>query len=159
MSRQPPNHSPLMRERAIRHGVARPADCCPSRDRSNSFRPKQSITTLPHPPAPTPGPNAQYGEYLSYVSGCRACHGDHLSGGHIPGTPSSFKNASNLTPTGIGHYSEADFTRAPREGVRPGGIPIDTLMPVRDFKSMNDDEIHALYAYLRTVPPREYGNR
>ena len=112
-----------------------------------------------HPPVPTPGPNAQYGEYLSYVSGCRECHGDHLSGGHIPGTPSGFKNASNLTPAGIGHYSEADFTRALREGVRPGGIPIDTLMPVRDFKSMNDDEIRALYAYLRTVPPREYGNR
>ena len=113
----------------------------------------------PHALAPTPGSNASYGEYLSWVSGCRECHGEHLSGGHIPGTPSSFKNASNLTPSGIGQYSEADFMRAMRGGVRPGGFPIDTLMPVREFKQMSDDEIHALYAYLRTVPPREYGNR
>jgi hypothetical protein len=32
-------------------------------------------------------------------------------------------------------------------------------MPVREFKPMSDDEIGALYAYSRTVPPREYGNR
>lgn len=113
----------------------------------------------PHTQAPTPGPNPRYGEYLTWVSGCRECHGETLSGGHIPGTPSSFKNASNLTPAGIGRYSEADFTRAMREGVRPGGFPIDTLMPVREFKQMSDDEIRALYAYLRTVPAREYGNR
>lgn len=68
----------------------------------------------PHVKAPAPGPNAPYGEYLSWVSGCRECHGEGLSGGHIPGTSSSFKRASNLTPAGIGRYSEADFVRAMR---------------------------------------------
>lgn len=32
-------------------------------------------------------------------------------------------------------------------------------MPVREFKQMRDDEIPALYPYLRTVPSRDYGNR
>jgi hypothetical protein len=32
-------------------------------------------------------------------------------------------------------------------------------MPVREFKHRRDDEIGALYAYLRMVPPREYGDR
>jgi hypothetical protein len=58
-----------------------------------------------------------------------------------------------------GHYSEADFVRAMREGVWPGGVPIDTLMPVREFKHLSDDEIGALSAYQRTAPRREYGNR
>jgi cytochrome c553 len=113
----------------------------------------------PHRQAPEAGPTAQYGEYLSYVSGCRDCHGDHLSGGRVPGTPSSFKPAANLTPAGIGQYTQADFVRALREGVRPSGTPIDSFMPVRTTKLLSDDELHALYAYLRTVPPREYGNR
>ena len=91
--------------------------------------------------------------------GCHECHGEHQSGGHIPATPSSFKNAANIIPAGIGHYAETDFFRALREGIRPGGVPIDTLMPFSATKQMSDDEIHALYAYLRTVPPREYGNR
>ena len=115
--------------------------------------------TAPHPTAPVPGATAQYGEYLSIIGGCHECHGEHLSGGHIPGTPPEFKNAANLTPAGIGHYTETDFIRALREGIRPGGTQIDTLMPVRGTKLMTDDELHALYAYLRTVPPREYGNR
>jgi mono/diheme cytochrome c family protein len=57
------------------------------------------------------------------------------------------------------HYSEADFVHTLRDGARPGGFPIDTLMPVREFKHTSDDEIDALHAYLRTVLPREYDNR
>ena len=93
------------------------------------------------------------------MGGCTGCHGPTLSGGHIPGTPPSWKPASNLTPRGIGSWTEADFTRALREGVRPNGTPIDTLMPWRLTRQMSDDEIRGLYAFLKTVPAKEFGGR
>jgi mono/diheme cytochrome c family protein len=105
------------------------------------------------------GETVEYGRYLTNVGGCTGCHGPGLSGGKIPGTPPDFKPAANITPTGIGHYTEADFFRALREGVRPGGAPIDTSMPFRLTKDMTDVEIKAVYAFLKTVPPKEYGNR
>lgn len=109
--------------------------------------------------APEPGPTAEYGKYLAQVGGCAGCHGEGFSGGHVPGTPPDFKPAANLTPTGIGHYTEADFFRALREGVRPDGTKIDPFMPWKLAREMSDDEIRAVYAYLRTVPAREYGGR
>lgn len=112
------------------------------------------------PPASVPvGETAQYGQYLANIGGCTGCHGPGLSGGRIPGAPPDFKPASNITPKGIGHYTEADFFRALREGLRPGNVPIDSSMPFRLTKDMTDTEIKAVYAYLRTVPAKEYGNR
>jgi cytochrome c553 len=109
--------------------------------------------------SPPPGPTAEYGSYLANVGGCTGCHGPGLSGGHVPGTPPDFKPAANLTPKGIGHYTEADFFRALREGVRPDGTKIDPFMPWKLAREMSDDEIRAVHAYLRTVPPKEYGGR
>ena len=109
--------------------------------------------------APSRGATAEYGKYLVDVGGCTGCHGPGLSGGHVPGTPPAFKPAANLTPVGIGHYTEADFFRALRDGVRPGGTAIDSFMPWKLTREMSDEEIRAVYAYLRTVPRREFGNR
>lgn len=103
-------------------------------------------------------PTAAYGKYLA--SGCTGCHGEGFSGGKIPGAPPDWGPAANITPVGIGRWSQADFARALREGRRPDGTAIDSsLMPIRLLRHMDDTELAALYAYLRTVPPREYGNR
>jgi len=103
-------------------------------------------------------PTVTYGKYLA--SGCTGCHGEGLSGGKIPGAPPDWGPAANITPTGIGRWTEADFERALREGRRPDGSAIDSsLMPIRLLRQMDEVELAALYAYLRTVPPREYGNR
>lgn len=111
----------------------------------------------PHPATVKAEPTAAFGEYLT--RGCTGCHGPGLSGGKVPGTPPDWKPAANLTPAGIGHYTEADFIRVLREGKRPNGVPVDTLMPWRLTKHMTDVELKAMYAYLRTVPPKPYGNR
>lgn len=100
----------------------------------------------------------EYGHYLANVGGCTGCHGPGLSGGKIPGTPPEWKPASNLTPSGIGRWSESDFRTALRTGRRPDGTPIDTLMPWKASGKMTDAEITALYAYLKTVPAKEFGN-
>lgn len=104
-----------------------------------------------------PAPTANYGEYLAV--GCVGCHGPGLSGGKIPGGPPDWKPAANITPTGIGQYSQADFIHVMRTGTRPDGSQADSLMPYRLFKEMTDVELQAIYAYLQTVPPKTYGNR
>lgn len=97
-----------------------------------------------------------YGRYLATIGGCTACHRANLAGGPIPGMPPGARPAANLTPAGIGHYSEQDFFRALREGQRPGGAPIDSLaMPWPASGRMTDAEIHAVWRYLRSVPPVE----
>ncbi|HEU4697545.1 MAG TPA: cytochrome c [Gemmatimonadales bacterium] len=111
----------------------------------------------PHPARVVPAPTAEYGAYLAPL--CTGCHGEGFGGGRIPGTPPDWKPAANLTPAGIGHYTEADFVRALRTGVRPGGAPIDRQMPWRNTARMTDVELRALYAYLRALPPREFGER
>lgn len=116
----------------------------------HSMRPPQRIVA---------GPTAAYGRYLAMVGGCVGCHGPQLSGGHVPGTPPDFKPAANLTPAGIGHYTQDDFFHALREGKRPDGSAIDTFMPWQATRRMSDDEIRAVYAYLRTVPSKPFGGR
>jgi mono/diheme cytochrome c family protein len=111
----------------------------------------------PHPAAVAAEPTPRFGAYLA--SGCIGCHGPTLSGGPVPGAPPDWKPAANITPAGIGRYAEADLIRALREGKRPDGTSLDPQMPYRLTKSMTDVELKALYAYLRTVPAREYGNR
>jgi cytochrome c553 len=111
----------------------------------------------PHVARVTAEPTAAFGRYLA-VS-CTGCHGEGFGGGKPPGAPPQFKPAANLTPAGIGHYTEADFFRALREGRRPGGVPIDTAMPWKLYRHMDDTEIRAVYAYLRTLPPKPYGSR
>ena len=109
---------------------------------------------LPPSPAP-PDVSAEYGEYLARVS-CMGCHGAHLSGGHLAGPP-DVPPASNLTPSGIGPWSLADFTRTLRTGKDPAGHTLDPFMPWRAAGQMTDDELSAIYTFLKTVPPRPTG--
>ncbi|QKG52657.1 hypothetical protein GKZ67_08650 [Hymenobacter sp. BRD67] len=58
----------------------------------------------------------------------------------------------NLTmdpQTGLGDWSEAQFSRAIRCGMSPHG-PLYEPMP--KFTAMTDEEDHAIWAYLQTVP-------
>lgn len=121
--------------------------------------PAEQVNHERHPAAVPMAVSVEYGRYLANVGGCTGCHGPGLSGGKIPGTPPDWKPAANLTPAGIGTYTEEDFFRALREGMRPGNVPIDTLMPVRATKQMTDDEIRALWLYLKTVPAKPFGGR
>ena len=68
--------------------------------------------------APAPEPTAAYGAYVSRL--CNGCHGEHLSGGRIPGTPSTIPTPLNLTPdaTGLKDWSFADFDKLMKTGAR-----------------------------------------
>ena len=109
------------------------------------------------PPADT---TVEYGHYLAEIGGCTGCHGPGLSGGAIPGAPPDMRPSTNITPEGIGSWTEADFFKALREGVRPNGTAIDsTVMPIRLTREMTDQETKAIYLFLKTVPPKASGGR
>jgi cytochrome c553 len=118
-----------------------------------------------HSKAPSPAqvvaPTAAYGDYLAHVGGCTGCHGPTLAGGHIDMGDPSWPPAANLTPTGLQKqgYTEAGFLTALRTGKRPDGTTINPVMPYRLTKDMTDEEIRAVWLYLQTVPPREFGAR
>lgn len=101
---------------------------------------------------PPVGPTLEYGRYLVSVGGCRGCHGPNLVG--APGHGANEPDAPNITPAGsIGRWTEADFTRALRTGTRPDGSKISEVMPWKSMARHTDDELHAIWLYLRTVPP------
>jgi mono/diheme cytochrome c family protein len=104
------------------------------------------------------GPTAAYGKYLARVGGCQGCHWENLSGGPMPGGgPPGTPPAANLTPSGIGSWSLADFTLALREGTRPDGRKLNPFMPFVYTRQMTDEEITAVYEYLKTLPPTPTG--
>jgi hypothetical protein len=108
--------------------------------------------TTTHAPV-APAVSAEYGHYLSRIGGCHDCHHENLSGGAIPGGAPGWPPSQNITPAGIGSWTEADFLRAMREGKRPDGSSINPVMPWRFIRNMTDDELRAVWMYLRTVPP------
>ncbi len=66
--------------------------------------------------------------------------------------------AANITPdaTGIGSWQESNFITALREGKFKGMTSARNLlppMPWQLFKEMSDDEIKAIFAYLKSIKP------
>jgi hypothetical protein len=92
---------------------------------------------------------------------CAGCHGEHLSGGRIPGAPSSLPIPLNLTPdaTGLRGWEFADFENVMRKATRKNGKPLDPFMPVDCWKNFDDTEMQALWSYLQTLPPTPFGQR
>lgn len=72
--------------------------------------------------------------------------------------PWGISYAANLTPdaTGIGNWQESSFITALREGKlkgMPNGRTLLPPMPWQYFKELSDDEIKAIFAYLKSLKP------
>ena len=87
----------------------------------------------------------KHGERLTWVLGCRGCHGDGLEG-----HPFYEVYASNLTRD-IHRYDRAEFERVLREGIRKS--PTLWAMPSEIFQHLSEADVDALYAYLATLAP------
>ena len=87
---------------------------------------------------------------------CDGCHGKDYSGELIDEGPLIARIAmSNLTSGkgGIGgQYTDADWARALRHGVRPNGKSL-IIMPSSAFYNLNDADVAAIIAYLKSLPP------
>ncbi len=108
------------------------------------------------------------GEYLVNGPGaCSNCHGTRnpdftvvegmeFAGGFHIVDPAFDVYAANITPdkeTGIGDWTDDEIIKAIREGVDPEGKVIFPPMPSPTYNNMSDDDVKAIVAYLRTLPP------
>ena len=129
---------------------------------SITFIPAELIPhEAPRPVAPQAGVTPEYGEYLTHS--CKVCHGQTMSGGRIPGFPSSWPPAPNLTfgdGSALPTWNEEGFITTIRTGITPEGIKLRAeYMPWGSYKFMSDNEMKAVWVYLRSLPKIEYGNR
>ena len=56
----------------------------------------------------------------------------------------------------VASYTELDWVRAIRHGVKPDGRPL-MVMPVEDYNRMTDADLAALVGYTRSLPPAQGG--
>ena len=127
-----------------------------------TFMPAEMIPhDTPRPVGPAAAVTPEYGEYLT--QSCKVCHGLTMSGGKIPAFPSSWPAAPNLTwgsGSALPRWSEVDFITAMRTGKRPQGQPLNSAyMPWTSFRYMDDLELKAVWAYLKNLPQKDFGNR
>jgi cytochrome c553 len=105
---------------------------------------------------PTDSASLARGRVYATLSGCTGCHTSSLGGQvMIDGFPFARLAAPNLTrgKGGIGAtYSDADFERAIRHGIRRDGTPL-FIMPSNEFNRFRDEETARLIAYVKSVPP------
>jgi len=124
---------------------------------------------------PSPSDQVAYGAYLSNASGCMECHTRVNNGQILPefafagGREFSFPDGSvvrsiNITPdkTGLGNWTEemfvqrfksyGDSTYTPPT-VGPGEF--NSIMPWTMYAGMTEDDLKAIFAYLKTVKPIE----
>ena len=106
------------------------------------------------------------GRYLARAADCAACHtaegGAPLAGGRAFAMPFGTLYATNITPdpeTGIGRWSRADFQRAVRDGVAPGGRHLYPAMPYVSYRALTAADTDAIYAWLMSRPPIRQENR
>jgi len=121
------------------------------------------------PPLPSDAPAAaRHGEYLVHIGTCSGCHttadpqgrpvpGMLFAGGRVFVRPWGTVASANLTrdPSGIGYYDEARFIRTIRTG-RVGARALNRTMPYPLYGHLSDDDLKAIFAYLRTLPPVQH---
>ena len=64
--------------------------------------------------------------------------------------------AANITPSGIGDWTDGEVFRAITTGVRKNGKPIFPVMPYHNYGKVDPEDIEAIISYIRTLPPIEH---
>lgn len=131
----------------------------------------QPMPPLPQVPEPDRSDRISYGKYLVNGGHCDACHtptdekgnpvpGMYLGGGgELIGSWEGGKKLKtvyslNLTPdaSGIAYFDEGMFLQV----IRNGGFasrPLSNVMPWAFFRNLSDDDLKAIFSYLRTLKP------
>lgn len=128
----------------------------------------QSLPPLIVDPSKTT-PEIELGKYLVTISACAFCHTPvgitgqtmdlALSGGlKVIGPVCGTVYSKNLTPdqeTGLGNWSDKEIATAIRSGVTKEGKQLcPTIMPWQAYAMYSDDEVGAIIAYLKAIPPK-----
>ena len=77
-----------------------------------------------------------------------------FGGGFLLTGPWGAVVSTNITmdPSGIPYYDEATFRKALRKGII-GARKLNHIMPYGYFQRMTDDDLDAIFAFLKTVKP------
>jgi hypothetical protein len=128
------------------------------------------INTEPEPlTAPVPEPNranpVEYGGYLVRIGVCRDCHSPmDANGQYVPGMefaggtgiPGPYGHVAgvNITqdPSGIPYYTEELFIEMMRTGMVKAR-KIHERMPYVFYGRQTDEDLKAMFAYIKTIPP------
>lgn len=126
--------------------------------------------------APDPKDHLAYGKYLTTIALCSECHaskddknqpiaGREFAGGWVMDAPTFKVVPPNITPhpgTYIGQASKEEFIGRFRSlaSLTPANAPPapkgkNTLMPWISYSGMTDEDLGAIYDYLKTLPPVE----
>jgi mono/diheme cytochrome c family protein len=133
------------------------------------FPVKYLIRSVPQPvtepvSSPDRGDRLKWGEYLITIASCNECHTPRARGAAKPGLeygggftldgPWGAVASANITPdaTGIGYYDEALFIQAMRTGYVKAR-QLKSIMPFGEFGGLTDDDLRAMFAYVRTLKP------
>jgi mono/diheme cytochrome c family protein len=123
--------------------------------------PEPITQPVPEPDISTP---VARGKYLVTIAGCSDCHTPQNKGQGIPGLefaggfvlegPWGRVASANITPdpTGIPYYDEALFVQMMRTGYVKARV-INQIMPWTDLRNLTDEDLKAMYAYVRTFKP------
>ena len=114
----------------------------------------------------------EYGEYLVNISGCADCHTpkvegqkiegmDFAGGFEIPMETGGFCRTANITPdneTGIGSWSKDTFIKRFKYYENNDSLFVkngefNSEMPWKIYAGMTNEDLGAIYEYLRTVKP------
>jgi cytochrome c553 len=109
-------------------------------------------------PVPADAQSIERGEHLaSAVFMCTRCHLDDMRGEVYFSVPGMISIPTPNLTTGSGGigsaFSDEDWVRAIRHGVRPDGKALFVMMPVNAYKYMSDADLGAILAYIRSLPP------
>lgn len=137
------------------------------------------MRTIPQPYHPQPRPLASdtlaYGKYMSTISGCQFCHtpiddkGQPLPNMDLAGGM-EFKDpmlgtmrSANITPegdTGIGAWERAyfigrfkEYADSSKSHIAVARGEANTVMPWTMYAGMTEEDLSAIFSYLRTVKP------
>jgi mono/diheme cytochrome c family protein len=107
------------------------------------------------------------GQYLNdHVVGCTTCHtkrdwtkfsgpvmADRLGAGGESFNlgPAGMAYSKNITPAAIGNWTDGELLRAVTQGVSKDGTPLFPLMPYPHFGAMDEEDVHAVLAYIRSL--------
>ena len=106
----------------------------------------------------------KYGTHLADQAGCIDCHTPQVRGENVPGMDFaggfSFTGpwgnivSTNITPdpSGIPYYDEALFLNVIRTG-QVRARKLSPIMPVMVYKNLTDEDLKAIFAFLRTTKP------
>ena len=106
------------------------------------------------------------GKYVFGATGGCGCHtvpkGPVNAGGRRYDGPFGTVYSSNITPdkeTGIGTWTDEQIITATRLGRRPNGERLIPVHPYTTFNGMAAEDLKALVAFLRSVPPVKRTNQ